>query len=80
MLGEGFGVGSKPGSGARVGVEGAPVCGLLLGPPAYALAVAAAPTFVGQQNNRPTWCVVNQKSESVDDQASRGHWTDKHRN
>ena len=34
------------------------------------LAVAAAPTFVGQQNNRPTWCVVNQKSESVDDQFS----------
>ena len=32
MLGEGFGVGSKPGSGARVGVEGAPVCSLLLAP------------------------------------------------
>ena len=60
MLGEGFGVGSKPGSGARVGVEGAPVCGLLLGPPRTSPRRAAAPTFVGQQNNRPT-C-----SESVD--------------
>ena len=50
MLGEGFGVGSKPGSVARVGVEGAPVCGLLFTRRRVRLAVAA-PTFVGQQNN-----------------------------
>ena len=69
-VGGGFGAGSKPGSGARVGVEGAPVCGLLLGPPAYALAVA------GHQLSSASR-ITGQRAKSVDDQGSRGHWTDK---